>query len=77
MPVYLFFCPKCSEEIEKIQGMDADNPNCGVCGGTTVKLPTSPSLIQILRKGGTPVRSKGYKEDYGNRYRKRLISETQ
>ena len=77
MPVYELRCPGCDNEVEKIQGMDAGNPSCEVCGRTMVKMPTSPSLIRILKTGGTPVRGKGYKEDYAKQYRKRLHPETQ
>ncbi len=76
MPLYDFECPRCANKIEKLQGMNDGNPDCEVCGGKMVKLPSRPMMIRVLHKGGAPVRSKGYKKDYAKDYRKRLHPET-
>ena len=70
MPIYLYGC--CGKEIEVIQGIDEDTPKCPDCGAKMKRLPTSPAVITIKNEGGTPLRSKGYKDDYAKDYRRRL-----
>lgn len=70
MPFYIFGC--CGKEVEVIQGIDKDTPICPECGAKMKRLPTSPAIIRINRKGGVTIHSKGYKDDYAKDYRRRL-----
>lgn len=70
MPIYRYSC--CGKEIEVLQGINEDSPLCPDCGTKMEKLPTSPAIIRIEDKGGVPLRSEGYKEDYAKDYRRRL-----
>ena len=70
MPLYIYGC--CGKEIEVIQGIDKDSPECPDCGAKMKRLPTSPAIITIEWQKGVRSRSKGYKEDYAKDYRRRL-----
>ena len=70
MPLYIYGC--CGREIEVIQGIDKDSPECPDCGAKMKRLPTSPAIITIEWQKGVRSRSKGYKEDYAKDYRRRL-----
>ena len=69
-PLYIYGC--CGKEIEVIQGIDKDSPECPDCGAKMKRLPTSPAIITIEWQKGVRSRSKGYKEDYAKDYRRRL-----
>ena len=70
MPIYRLGC--CGKEIEVIQGIDEDTPDCPDCGAKMKRLPTSPAIITIEWQKGICSRSEGYKEDYAKDYRRRL-----
>jgi len=70
MPIYLYGC--CGKEIELIQGIDKETPECPDCGAKMKRLPTRPSIITIKDGGGIRTHSRGYKEDYAKDYRRRL-----
>ena len=70
MPIYRYRC--CWREIEVIQGIDKDTPLCPNCGSKMKKLPTLPAIVRITGMGGSPIRSKGYKEGYSKEYLKSI-----
>lgn len=73
MPLYLFKCFTCGEQIEKLQKLGEANPDCK-CGVGMVKLPT-PFQFRV-KDGGNLRRSKGYKEDYSKEYLRDVSPET-
>ena len=68
MPIYGFVC--CDNELEVIQEMGASAPICLKCGGSMVRKPSAPAIIQMTKRGGRTLRSKGYKEGYKKEYLK-------
>ena len=68
MPIYRLRC--CGNEVEVVQGIDKDTPECPQCGAEMKKLPTSPAIITMRGAGGTRTYSKGYKEGYSKEYLK-------
>jgi len=47
MPVYEFMCEVCGTRFDKLQGYDAENPQCieQGCTGHTAKLISAPSFV--------------------------------
>ena len=58
MPIYLYFCPKCAVEIEKIQNMGDNATFCPKCGDGMAKMPTFPAMVKMKGEGGYPSRRK-------------------
>lgn len=76
MPTYEYYC-ECGTEIEQIQRIGDEAPQCPTCGVVMIRQISHPAVIKVLSKGGNPIRSKGYKEDYSKEYLKDVSPETQ
>ncbi len=59
MPIYLYRCETCNEEIEKISPIGEDVPICH--GEGMLKIPTFPVMIKWKGEGGYPSRRKQWK----------------
>ena len=45
MPIYVYRCTECAQEVELIHGIHADGPTtCEVCGGAMRKALTTPAI---------------------------------
>jgi len=60
MPIYVFKCPECEHEFEKLQRLDATPPECPKCGaGKTEKQITAHAAATFkgvgVYKTGTKV----------------------
>lgn len=45
MPIYIFKCKDCEEEVELLQKMDEKPPECPVCRRSMVKLMSATNFI--------------------------------
>ena len=68
MAIYDCRCDKCGKTVEILQLGEEKSPVC--CERAMRKLMSTPALIKIQGTGGTPIRSKGYKEGYSAEYLK-------
>ena len=61
MPLYIFKCEKCEQEVEILQKMDEKAPGCPVCGRSMDKLMSATNFIlngKNWEKDGYGLRSK-------------------
>jgi len=56
MPIYGFRCERCTAEVERLQHMDGDAPEC--CGERMVRTPSFPAMVKVKGSGGYPSRRK-------------------
>lgn len=47
MPIYIYKCDKCVLEIEKIQGINDNAPNCPKCGVSMTRKITCPAIYKV------------------------------
>lgn len=57
MPIYLYLCPDCNIEVEKVQNLGEDTALCE-CGAKMRRLPTFPAMVKMAGEGGYPSRRK-------------------
>lgn len=60
MPIYLFQCNNCMQEIERLCTF-GEIALCPNCGKMMVRKPTFPAMVKIKGEGGYPSRRKQVK----------------
>jgi putative FmdB family regulatory protein len=60
MPLYVLKCDACILEIEKIQGINEESPDCPECGGAMRKKFSPIAMFKMKGLGGYPSLRKAY-----------------